>query len=133
MRRGEERVPPGGIGERLDHAADERDIRLADAHAGMTGRTYMYEFAWPAPGLGAVHALEIPFVFGTLTTPGVERFTGSGPEALALSEKMQDAWLAFAKTGNPSTEALEEAQQGWAAALPEQMDQLGEVVRDPAI
>ena len=33
----------------------------------------------------------------------------------------------------PSTEALEEALQGGAAALPEQMDQLGEVVRDPAI
>ena len=33
----------------------------------------------------------------------------------------------------PSTEALEEALQGAAAALPEQMDQLGEVVRDPAI
>lgn len=23
----------------------------------------MYEFAGPSPGLGAVHALEIPFVF----------------------------------------------------------------------
>ena len=33
-------------------------------------------------------------------------FTGGGPEALALSEKMQDAWLAFARTGDPSTPAL---------------------------
>lgn len=43
-------------------------IRLADAHvrrARVGTGTYMYEFAWAAPGLGAVHALEVPFVFDT--------------------------------------------------------------------
>jgi len=43
-------------------------IRLAEAHANHSARTYMYEFGWPAPVLGAVHALEIPFVFDTLDT-----------------------------------------------------------------
>ena len=28
-------------------------------------------------------------------------FSGSGPAADALSERMMDAWLAFAKTGDP--------------------------------
>lgn len=45
-------------------------IRLADAHTNATSGTYMYEFGWPSPQLngrlGAVHALEIPFVFDTL-------------------------------------------------------------------
>lgn len=45
-------------------------IRVADAHAragaGSAAGTYMYEFAWAAPGLGAVHAVEVPFVFSTL-------------------------------------------------------------------
>jgi para-nitrobenzyl esterase len=41
-------------------------------------------------------------VFGTYE----ERFFGSGPKADALSEAMQDAWLAFAKTGDPSCESL---------------------------
>ena len=45
-------------------------------------------------------------MFGTIASPGVERFTGGGPEALALSEAMQDAWLAFARGGNPSSAAL---------------------------
>jgi para-nitrobenzyl esterase len=84
-------------------------LRMCEAHPGTT---YEYLFTWRSPAvgglLGSCHALEIPFVFGTLTTPGVDRFTGGGPEALALSEKMQDAWLAFAKTGNPSTPALGE-------------------------
>lgn len=48
-------------------------IRLADAHAPSAAGTYMYEFAWRAPGLGAVHALEVPFVFDTLD-PGAPLF-----------------------------------------------------------
>jgi carboxylesterase type B len=45
-------------------------IRLADALVAADGeahRTYMYEFAWASPGLGAVHALEVPFVFDTVS------------------------------------------------------------------
>jgi len=52
--------------------------------------------------LGACHALEQGFVFGKLE----DRFSGNGPEARALAEKMQDAWIAFARTGNPSCDSL---------------------------
>ena len=33
--------------------------------------TYLYEFAWPSPvqGVGAAHAMEIPFVFDTIDRP----------------------------------------------------------------
>jgi para-nitrobenzyl esterase len=34
------------------------------------------------------------------------RFAGSGPEAEALSSRMMDAWIAFARTGNPACDAL---------------------------
>jgi para-nitrobenzyl esterase len=87
-------------------------LQMCEAAAAAGSDVYDYLFTWESPALdgflGSCHALEIPFVFGTLTTPGVDRFTGGGPEALALSEKMQDAWLAFARTGSPSTEALGE-------------------------
>ena len=53
--------------------------------------------------LGACHALELGFVFGTHGEPGMADFSGSGPAADALSERMMDAWLAFAKSGDPST------------------------------
>ena len=86
-------------------------LRMAEAQAALGTDVYEYLFTWTSPAmgglLGSCHALEIPFVFGTLTTPGIELFTGAGPEALALSEKMQDAWIAFARTGNPSTDTLE--------------------------
>lgn len=84
-------------------------LRLLEAHAAH-GPGYAYLFDWVSPflgeALGSCHALEIPFVFGTVRDPGVGAFSGSGPDAVAVSDRMQDAWLAFARTGEPATEAL---------------------------
>ncbi len=81
-------------------------VRLAEAHHRRGQQAYSYLFTWKSPAfggaLGACHALEIGFAFGNLT-PG---FHGSGPEAEALTEAMQDAWIAFARTGDPSGGAL---------------------------
>jgi para-nitrobenzyl esterase len=79
-------------------------IRAAEAMSSHR-RTWMYLFDWESPAmggaLGACHALEIPFVFGTLDTPGIDRFAGAGDDAKALSATMMDAWLAFACAGDP--------------------------------
>jgi para-nitrobenzyl esterase len=77
-------------------------IRLAEAHASHPGRTYMYEFGWPAPGLGAVHALEIPFVFDTLDadSPLFRPLLGSDPPP-QLARSMHGAWVSFAAHGDP--------------------------------
>ena len=83
-------------------------VRAADALSANGSRTHMYLFTWESPAmrgaLGACHALEIPFVFGTLASPGIDKFAGSGPDADRLSEQMMDAWLAFARTGDPNNE-----------------------------
>ena len=84
-------------------------LRLADAQAALQPGTFMYLFDWQSPALGGAlgscHALDIPFVFGTYEQAA--EFAGSGPEAAALSETVMDAWLAFARNGNPSTESRE--------------------------
>jgi len=84
--------------------------RLAESQAVHQARTFMYLFDWESPArrgaLGSCHSLELPFVFGTLSTSGMAPLTGTGPEAEPLSHRMMDAWLAFAKTGDPSCEAL---------------------------
>jgi para-nitrobenzyl esterase len=81
-------------------------IRFAEAYRAHQARTFMYLFTYESPSmhgaLRACHALELPFVFGTLDAPFQDRFAGSGPAVDALSETMMDAWLSFAKTGNPS-------------------------------
>ena len=71
---------------------------------------FVYLFSWESPArrgaVGSCHALEMPFVFGTLWAPTQDRFAGSGPEAEALSRRMMDAWIAFARGGNPSHEGI---------------------------
>jgi para-nitrobenzyl esterase len=84
-------------------------VRLADAHAAAarpgTG-TFTYLFTWASPAfggiLGSCHALEIPFVFGSLRHPVVQAFSGGGDDAFALSDAMGRAWASFARTGVPS-------------------------------
>jgi carboxylesterase type B len=79
-------------------------IRLADARAtsATSARTFMYEFAWPAPGLGAVHAVEVPFVFGTLDKHSrlFGPLLGADPPQ-ELADAMHAAWGSFAATGDP--------------------------------
>ena len=53
---------------------------------------------------GAPHTLDIPLVFGTLDAPG--SITGTAADARAASDRISDAFTAFAHTGNPSTKAI---------------------------
>ena len=72
--------------------------------------TFAYLFTWESPYMGGMlgssHGLEIPFVFGTLEDRVIGMFSGSGPRAIEVSKAMQQAWLAFARTGDPSCEAV---------------------------
>lgn len=85
-------------------------IRLAEAQAQHAPSVHAYCFTWESPGfgglLGACHAIELPFVFGALSLPGGEQFVGTGPEAERLSERTMDAWLAFARSGDPGHAGL---------------------------
>ncbi len=69
---------------------------------------YKYQFAWEAPpetrAMGAHHELEGSFVFDNTTK--VPAQSGGGPEAAALAAKMSDSWIAFARTGSPSSASL---------------------------
>jgi para-nitrobenzyl esterase len=81
-------------------------IRFAEAYRQQQSETFMYLFTYESPAmrgaLRACHALEIPFVFGTLDAPYQDRFAGTGPAVQMLSRAMMDSWLSFARSGNPS-------------------------------
>jgi para-nitrobenzyl esterase len=84
--------------------------RLAELQAAHQPRTYSYLFDW-APRLarqriGACHALEIPFVFGTLRHPLLRVLLGGSGAPLALSRTLREAWLSFARGGEPSAVGL---------------------------
>jgi len=81
-------------------------IRIAEAQCKFAPGGYNYLFCWKSPAvrgaLGACHALDLGFVFGNYSAD----FGGSGPEADKLSGEMQDAWVSFARNGNPSCKSL---------------------------
>jgi para-nitrobenzyl esterase len=81
-------------------------IRLAEYQRAWQPRTYMYLFSWRSPldagALGSCHALDLPFTFGTLDARGMREFAGAGLEARRLSDALIDAWIAFARCGDPS-------------------------------
>ena len=108
--RGEDTSPPELLSAILsDSTFRWPATRLTSAQHKHHAQTYMYLFTWPSQGaggaLGSCHALEIPFVFDSFET-SLGELAGPGPEAQALSQRMQDAWIAFARTGDPNHDGL---------------------------
>ena len=87
-------------------------IRFLEAQTKHQPNTFNYLFDFQCPmfdgALGCPHAIDIPFVFNTLNAPGIPEFVGEGPDINNLSEKVMDAWIAFAHTGNPNHKNLPE-------------------------
>jgi para-nitrobenzyl esterase len=48
--------------------------------------------------------MEIPFAFDNVEISA--KLTGESQEAMALADQVSDAWIAFARTGNPNTPKL---------------------------
>ena len=66
---------------------------------------YNYIFAYEYQvngGVTAFHCSEIAFAFHALSEPHIRMATGGAPAALALQDKVSQAWVNFARTGNPS-------------------------------
>jgi len=101
-----------------DHIFRAGALKLAELHARHTPDVFVYQFEWkgrePGRPQGAVHALELPFVFGTLAASEIGAVAGRTPAAETLAAHMQDAWLAFARSGRPHAAGLPE----WPAYAP---------------
>ncbi len=98
--------------------------KLAEARAAHAQHTYLYAFDFVGPlfegQLGACHTIEVPFSLGLVHEGFGKVFTGAGPDARLLSDRMLDAWMSFARSGDPSTEALGE-WPAYAASDPRAM------------
>ena len=71
---------------------------------------YNYLFAWEYPingGITSFHCAELAFCFHALNVPQIKTATGGGPAAMALQDKVAQAWVNFARTGSPSQPGLE--------------------------
>jgi para-nitrobenzyl esterase len=103
------RTRPGASpAERLTALMTDRfrigSIRLAERKlAGGEAPVFMYRFDFTTPvldgRLGAPHALDIAFCFDNLPRT---RLHGGRPEAAGLAARVSEAWLAFARSGDPN-------------------------------
>jgi para-nitrobenzyl esterase len=84
-------------------------MKIAERRAALNkAPVYLYYFRWETPVQGgrlkSPHTIEIPFAFDNVKISA--NLTGGGPEAMALADKVSDAWIAFARTGDPNTPKL---------------------------
>ncbi len=67
---------------------------------------YAYVFAWTSPVMNGIytsyHTSEIPFVFSNIEK--ADTTIGGGEDAAALEKRMSQAWINYARTGNPGWE-----------------------------
>ena len=76
------------------------------AKIGAPAWMYQLDFGSPLDGgkLRAFHAFDIPLVFDNLAAPGSK--TGVGADARAVANQMREAFVAFARTGDPNCAAV---------------------------
>jgi para-nitrobenzyl esterase len=121
---------PGGWNEASDALTDlvfmgiARDSMTAVQESG-NDRVFYYQFAWdnqPAPFdevYGAVHAMDLPFVFGTFgrTVFSYAFSRENRPGRVELSEVMIDSVGQFVRTGSPQTRDLGVRWRQWPASV----------------
>jgi para-nitrobenzyl esterase len=93
-----------------EHIFHGPTARLLARHAEVArDATFAYRFTWRSSALGgrlgAAHAIDLPFVFETLDTPGLAGSDDAllGPEGgpAELASAMHAAWVRFVAGGDP--------------------------------
>jgi len=79
--------------------------KLEKTKAPVYNYIFTYEYQVNG-GITAFHCSEIAFAFHALSEPHIRIATGGAPAALALQDKVSQAWVNFARTGNPSQAGL---------------------------
>lgn len=122
------------IAIRTDAEFRIRSLLVAERQAALhAAPVFMYAFEWETPvhdgRLKAPHALDVPFVFDTLD---LTRAHGDRADAFALSARMAETWIAFARTGRPSHPDLPDwPQYDSASRATMVLDATCRLARDP--
>jgi len=111
-------------------------IWIAQAKARLErAPVYMYRTDWQTPvasgRLFSPHAIDLSWVLDD--TPYSRSFDGGGSQVEHVARQMRDAWVAFARTGNPNATGLPEwppyrPEAGHATML---FDNTSRVMNDP--
>ena len=88
-----------------DYQYRRSQIRAAEARASLNaGPVFMYLFTWKTKMEGGQlktpHTMCLAFSFGNVDVAA--GLLGTGPDVDALATRVMDAWIAFAKSGDPN-------------------------------
>lgn len=93
-----------------DRGAGGNSILLAERKVRQqAANVYLYRLEWETPVFGGMlrsgHALDLPLMFDNV--PSSSSYIGEGAsEAQRVADRMSEAWIAFARNGDPSTPEL---------------------------
>jgi para-nitrobenzyl esterase len=84
-------------------------VEQANLKSGLGGApVFMYLLTWQSPVMGgkykAIHCIDLPFCFNNIARS--EEMTGGQKDAYMLADKMSQAWINFARLGNPNHKGL---------------------------
>jgi para-nitrobenzyl esterase len=92
-------------------------LRLADALAAVGAVVWAYRFEYAgASEIGATHGADVAFTFNSPSAPPLP--LDWNDTAQRLADRMQDAFIAFARSGSPQTAALPE----WPVYTPDKLE-----------
>lgn len=111
-------------------------IRLAERKAAQAAApVFMYRLDWESPvangALRSPHGLDVGLVFDHASTTDSQAMLGSGPEPARLAQLLSQAWISFARSGDPAQKGLAWPRYDAAARKTMIFDLPSHVVADP--
>jgi para-nitrobenzyl esterase len=112
-------------------------VRLAESRAAAERPVWLYEFAYQSPAyggrLGAAHCLDLPFTFANRDSWSHAPLAADIPPAAdGLATAMHQAWISFARTGDPNHPGLPAWDRYRDSRTTMRFDTVTAPVNDPA-
>jgi para-nitrobenzyl esterase len=97
--------------EMLSDRGRRQSILIAELKAAQNeAKVYLYQLMWNTPVfdgmLRSPHSLDLPLIFDSALSERWKSYTGAVPAADKVAKAMSNAWVEFARTGDPGTSAL---------------------------
>ncbi len=98
--------------EMLSDRTRRQSILIAEMKAAQNeARAYLYQLMWNTPVMDGMlrspHSLDLPLIFDIAQGDRWKPYTGAVPAAARVARAMSNAWVEFARTGDPGTSALQ--------------------------
>ena len=98
--------------EMLSDRTRRQSILIAEMKAAQNeAKAYLYQLMWNTPVMDGMlrspHSLDLPLIFDIAMGDRWKPYTGAVPAAARVARAMSNAWVEFARTGDPGTSALQ--------------------------